>query len=141
MEDPFDQHDYSRVIMSNQEAEQYCGAYWRKPTTEELDELAFFFATDLVNTEMRMKGEEPDSIEYLIELNKEKEKTNDELQALTMVLDLPKLDTQVFYTYSLMFSATQKTNCLSFEEGMCKVLKREGKLKSINNQDDVLFDF
>jgi len=126
-------------IVSLAEAEIYTGALWRKPTPEELEELATFFANEEIDGEIRVFGEEFDTVEKLIAVDKRTLEIMEELQSLTMVQDLVKLNVQVFYTYFFLISATETTHTLSFEDGMCKMIKKDGELKSYL-PGDIMFD-
>lgn len=131
MEVPKGGNEFSEDIMSDQEAERFAGAIWRKPSAEELDELAQHFAEDFVRSEVDIDGREMDNIEYLIHLNREKEDILKELQPLTTVMDMVKLDIQIFYTYSFCISKASVTHQLSIENGLCRVFKKNGVIEEL----------
>lgn len=128
-----EEYENSEVIMSNLEAENFAGAIWRKPTVEELYELAHFFAEDFIRAEIDFRGLELNEIEYIIHLNKEREKVLKELQPLTTVMDLVKIDVQIFYSYSFHVSITSVTNQLSFEDNVHRMYKQNGILKELSH--------
>lgn len=132
MEVPEEGYERVDVIMSQLEAEDFAGAIWRKPTAEELDELAQYFAEDDIRGEIDFFGLEVDPIEYIILLNKEKENQIKELLPLTKVMDLVKIDVQIFYTYSFHISITSVTNQLFFEDNLSKMYKKDGKMAPLD---------
>jgi len=139
MEHPDDNGDVGQVIASLTEAEIYTGVLWRRPTQEELEELASYFAKEEINGNIKFFGEDLDEVEKMIAVNERTLKIIEELQSLTMVQDLVKLDVQIFYTYFFMISVTKITHTLSFEDGMCKMIKKDGELQS-HLPGDIMFD-
>lgn len=132
MKVPKGRYEYLEVIMSDQEAEQFSGAIWRKPTEAELDELAHYFAEDFIRSEVDYEGLEMDKIEYLIHLNREKQDLVKELLPLTIVMDMVKMDIQIFYTFSFHISKACVTHQLSFEDGLGRTYKMNGVMGTLN---------
>lgn len=140
MEDSNKKQNFSKVVLSYQEAEAYAGVKWRRPTEIELEELARFFAADEISGEIRHFGRELDHVEHIIAMNDLTKKIVDELSLLTMVQDMASLDIQIFYTYSFMFSSTEVTNQLYFSDGMSRLIKRNGVLTCVPPGDEIHID-
>lgn len=121
------------TVLTDLEAEIYVGAKWRTPTNQEIDELAQFFAEDFISGDI-MIGEEMDSIEQLIRINEEKVKLIEELKTLTMVLDLEKIEIQIFHTYSFSIEIGKITNNLTFADGPCRVIKQNGIMRNYSDE-------
>ncbi len=141
MEDFNDEFGESQqVFMSGAEAEKFTKAFWRNPREEELEELALFIARDYVESEQRFFNPEMDLVEKMIMLEKEKQDTLKQLANLTRVLDMSGVNALVFYTLDIRFSKTQKTDTLLFEDGLVRFLKKDGVLRELDPEIDVLFE-
>ncbi|CAM4318877.1 hypothetical protein SAMN06265348_110154 [Pedobacter westerhofensis] len=128
------------VIMSAQDAEKYTGVFWRKPTHEELEDLAEFYAVDEVEAAIRVLGADLDTVEKMLEIDRKKKEILKELTPLAMVQDLVNFDAQIFYTFLFLISAGKKTGQLSFEDGMSRALKYKGVFSTLDFPDQILFE-
>jgi len=140
MEERDDIGENMEVILSAQAAENYTGVLWRKPTQEELEDLAMFYAVDEVEGEIRVLGADLDTIEKMLEIERKKKEILEEMTPLAMVQDLKNFDAQIFYTFLFLISAGKKTGQLSFEDGMSRALRYKGVFSTLDYPDQILFE-
>jgi hypothetical protein len=133
-----EQPDYGVNLISYQEAEEFTGAMWRRPTESELDEVAQFYAEDYIKGEIEHFGEELEGTDYLIAVNKEKQKILGEIRALGMVMDMVAIDAQIFYTYCFSVGTGTISKEITVEDGLCKLLKSKGTFRDISREDSFL---
>jgi hypothetical protein len=125
----------AEVLISGIEAIKFAGSLNRPATEMEIDELALFFATDFIKGDVELLGEEFDHIQYILAINREKEEMIEELQMTTYVTDMVNLQTQIFHIYDFMVNKTSVTNKLSFSHGFSRVIKQNGILKLLTDED------
>jgi len=117
------------TIASNVKAERQLGASWRRPTEEELEELAIYFAKKEIEAALEDMGEELDEAELAIAVNKRELELVEQRRSLTMVQDLVKINVQIFYMYDFIIRAVEKTGTLIFDDGLCIMIKKDGELE------------
>ena len=116
-------------IASNVEAERHLGASWRRPTEEELEELAIYFAKREVKAVLEDMGEVLDEAELTIAVNRRELELVEQTRSLTMVQDLVKINVQIFYMYDFIIKAAEISGTLVFDDGLCIMIKKDGELE------------
>jgi len=133
--------NYCELVMDFDEANDYTGAIWREVRADELEEVARYYAEDEISSERRVFGEEMDTVEFQIRVEKRIAEAIEEYRPLIRVLDLVKLNIQIFHVFSLSISRTKVTNELFLEDGMSKLLKKDGVFTDLSLSDEILFNF
>lgn len=127
--------ELGETILNHLEAQQYAGAKWRKPTAEELDEVAQYYAEDAIKGDMILDQEDKDETEFFIAVSREKEIILNEISPLAMVMDLVNIEAKIFYTFNFGIHVGTISHTLSFEDGLCKLLKYNGRFKDVSGLD------
>lgn len=138
--DEFDDTPEEMSAMDVPDAEKYTGAVWRKPTEEELDELAGFYADGDVEADNRLFNQEMDPIEFLMAVKERKEEIILETKDLAMVMDFVNFNVQVFYTFSFFFSAGKTSKTIAFADNMARAVKSKGVFREVEEMGEFLFD-
>ncbi len=127
-------------LLYDLEAETYTGAIRRSPTEMELDELALYYASDLINGDINIWEEEMDEMEKIFRIKEEKEQQLKELKNLTGVIDYVRLNIQVFEIYNLTISKNKVNHKLRLNEGKSILIKRNGVLKELYEDKSIVID-
>lgn len=139
MEDFDDIPERLTVLLHCDKAEKFVGVVWRKATEEEMDELTEYYAQDDLQGEKNFFGEELDDVEELIKLQKIKAEIYQEMAGMTMVQDFKNYNAQIFYSFSFQVNQGEYTLRCWLTDGMTRLLKHKGVLKTIE-EDDFLFE-
>jgi len=123
------------ILLSGNDAIKFTGPLNRRATDEEIEELALFFATDFINSNIEVLGESFDEAAYLTAVENEKQNLTKELYGTISVMDLVNLDTQIFHVYGFMISRTKKTDKIHLSDGFSRIMKRNGILKELTDED------
>ncbi|SEB05384.1 hypothetical protein [Pedobacter hartonius] len=123
------------ILLSGNDAIRFTGPLNRQATDEEIEELALFFATDYISSNIEVLGESFDEITYITAVDKEKQLLIKELYGTISVMDLVNLDLQIFHVYGFMISKAKKTDKIQLSDGFSRIMKRNGILKELNDDD------
>lgn len=138
--DEFDDSAEEMSAMDVPDAEKYTGAIWRKPTEQELDELAGFYADADVEADNRIFNLQMDHIEFSAAVKKRKDEIILETKDLAMVMDFVNFNVQVFYTFSFFFSAGKNSKTIAFTDNMSRAVKSKGVFREVEEMGEYLFD-
>jgi len=126
----------SEVLLDDVETQKYTGAFWRKPTLEELDALATYMAEDVLryNDICDVDLSDPDVFHF--NYDDEKALAFEEIKEMAMVVELPSLEWKIFYKSSLAIDKSHHSNAIHLHHSINSYLQEaDGSFTCIDLTD------
>lgn len=133
------QHESAETFLSGNDAIKFSGPLNRPATEMEIDELVNFYTKTVNHFTGNSTINVPDDKVRQIALRREKALLAKELQLTTSVMDLVRMQTQIFHIYNLKISRTSVTAKYLLINGFTRIIKRNGILKEMQATDEILF--